>query len=212
MGVSKVVLGGETLIDLTKDTVSENTLLAGETAHNAAGEEIQGGVVVVPTYFGTKEAIETAIAAGEIPDGSLVNITDDEEQSSFQQQIDKLNSILNTILNFENYITEELSVEVNTQWTELASYTPSGGNGTYLVIVQIAVPASLEENTMVTISSNSTVQYSNTSTILAKGSARRIQSVGIVNVSDTSPTIKVNAYASPGFTCTQARITCLKVK
>lgn len=103
MGVSKVVLGYETLIDLTNDTVSENTLLAGETAHNAAGEEIQGGVVVVPTYFGTKEAIETAIAAGEIPDGSLVNITDDEEQSSFQKQINDLDSSLEALLEHINY-------------------------------------------------------------------------------------------------------------
>ncbi len=39
---NKVVYGGQTLIDLTEDTVTADTLLAGYTAHNAAGEAIVG--------------------------------------------------------------------------------------------------------------------------------------------------------------------------
>lgn len=42
MAVNKVVLGSETLLDLTGDTVTRGTLLAGHTAHNAAGEQIEG--------------------------------------------------------------------------------------------------------------------------------------------------------------------------
>ena len=42
MGVSKVVYGNNTLIDLTADTVTASTLLAGETAHGADGEIITG--------------------------------------------------------------------------------------------------------------------------------------------------------------------------
>ena len=42
MAVNKVVLGSETLLDLTGDTVTRATLLAGHTAHNAAGEQIEG--------------------------------------------------------------------------------------------------------------------------------------------------------------------------
>lgn len=94
MAVSKVVLGNETLVDLTSDTVSENTLLEGATAHAANGEQITGGVVVTPMYTGTKSAIESAIASGEIPDGAVVNITDDEETSSFQTQINEINNSL----------------------------------------------------------------------------------------------------------------------
>lgn len=94
MAVSKVVLGNETLVDLTSDTVSEDTLLEGATAHAANGEQITGGVVVTPMYTGTKSAIESAIASGEIPDGAVVNITDDEETSSFQTQINEINSSL----------------------------------------------------------------------------------------------------------------------
>lgn len=39
---NKVVYNGQTLIDLTQDTVSENTLLAGYTAHAADGKRITG--------------------------------------------------------------------------------------------------------------------------------------------------------------------------
>lgn len=46
MGVSKVVYGGETLVDLTSDTVTPETLAEGTTAHAANGEQIIG---VAPT-------------------------------------------------------------------------------------------------------------------------------------------------------------------
>ena len=42
MAVSKVVYGGNTLIDLTGDTVESSTLLKGTTAHGADGELITG--------------------------------------------------------------------------------------------------------------------------------------------------------------------------
>lgn len=42
MGVNKVEYGGIVLIDLTGDTVTEDTLTKGITAHNAKGEPITG--------------------------------------------------------------------------------------------------------------------------------------------------------------------------
>ena len=42
MGVSKVVYGGNTLIDLTGDTIKAQHLLKGYTAHGADGEPING--------------------------------------------------------------------------------------------------------------------------------------------------------------------------
>lgn len=42
MAVNKVVYGGETLIDLTSDTVTPETLAEGVTAHDAAGNLIIG--------------------------------------------------------------------------------------------------------------------------------------------------------------------------
>lgn len=42
MATSKVVYSGRTLIDLTEDTVTEETLLRGYTAHKANGTKIVG--------------------------------------------------------------------------------------------------------------------------------------------------------------------------
>lgn len=42
MAISKVVYGGETLIDLTADTIRADKLLTGYTAHGADGEIISG--------------------------------------------------------------------------------------------------------------------------------------------------------------------------
>lgn len=42
MGVSKVIYGGETLIDLTADTIKADKVLKGITAHGADGEAIIG--------------------------------------------------------------------------------------------------------------------------------------------------------------------------
>lgn len=42
MAVNKVEINGKTIVDLTGDTVTPQTLLAGATAHNAAGEQIVG--------------------------------------------------------------------------------------------------------------------------------------------------------------------------
>lgn len=42
MATSKVVYSGRTLIDLTGDTVTEETLLRGYTAHKANGAKIVG--------------------------------------------------------------------------------------------------------------------------------------------------------------------------
>lgn len=42
MGVSKVIYGGQTIIDLTADTIVSDKLLSGYTAHGADGEAITG--------------------------------------------------------------------------------------------------------------------------------------------------------------------------
>ena len=130
MAVSKVVLGDETLVDLTSDTVSENTLLEGATAHAANGEQITGGVVVTPMYTGTKTAIEEAIALGQIPEDAVVNITDDEETSSFQTQINEINSSLNNIKNFPDFtnIIDSTSLKTyNAQYTATQDCYICGG-------------------------------------------------------------------------------------
>lgn len=62
MGVSKVDFAGNTLVDLTGDSVTPETLLEGATAHNAAGDQIDGAVAVAPASTTTPKAAGTASA------------------------------------------------------------------------------------------------------------------------------------------------------
>jgi hypothetical protein len=55
MGVSKFVYNGQTKIDLTADTVAADKLLSGVTAHNAAGNQVTGTLVVQKYYTGSSE-------------------------------------------------------------------------------------------------------------------------------------------------------------
>ena len=48
MAVNKVEINGEVKLDLTQDTVAEDTLLQGVTAHDAAGNPVEGKVVTTP--------------------------------------------------------------------------------------------------------------------------------------------------------------------
>lgn len=47
MGVSKVIYGNTTLMDISNDSVTASTLLSGETAHDASGEAITGTAIKI---------------------------------------------------------------------------------------------------------------------------------------------------------------------
>ena len=48
MAVNRVEINGEVKLDLTQDTVTEDTLLQGVTAHDAAGNPVEGKVLTTP--------------------------------------------------------------------------------------------------------------------------------------------------------------------
>lgn len=56
--INKVVLGSDTLLDLTSDTVTPETLLVGTTAHNAKGEIITGTLVPCTVYSAESPALD----------------------------------------------------------------------------------------------------------------------------------------------------------
>lgn len=97
MAVSKVVFGERTLIDLTGDTVLPETLFAGETAHNAAGEKIVGtatqGGVQIPAY------IETGTFTVEEDSSGPVIITLGGEPADFIYRADEIYDFLNIKIN-----------------------------------------------------------------------------------------------------------------
>lgn len=66
MGNSKVIFGNETLIDLTGDTVTPDTLLAGTTAHNRSGNQIVGTATVPDTLDDLTDVELTSPAEGDL--------------------------------------------------------------------------------------------------------------------------------------------------
>lgn len=77
MAVNKVDLNGETVLDLTGDTVTPETLNKGVTAHNAAGEQIAGTQVPVVTVndITPDDTGNVALTGGDIPMSSSDSTT-----------------------------------------------------------------------------------------------------------------------------------------
>lgn len=86
--VNKVVVDGVTRLDLTGDSVTPQTLLAGATAHNAAGEQIEGAVTVAPAanYRRFEGTIESTVTGS----GTSVLLVEDE----IIGQVSELDSLL----------------------------------------------------------------------------------------------------------------------
>lgn len=74
MGYNKFVIDGVTKIDLTSDTVKQNTLLSGNTAHDKSGEQIVGTIPIQDGSAFTKdeETGNVVMAAGYYPNGMVL--------------------------------------------------------------------------------------------------------------------------------------------
>lgn len=79
MAISKVIFGGNTLIDLTQDTVVADKLLKGYTAHGADGEVVEGACAFdVDSSEATATAAEvltgkTFAKGGQVLTGTMKN-------------------------------------------------------------------------------------------------------------------------------------------
>lgn len=69
MAVSKVIYGSKTVIDLTSDTVTEDKLVSGATAHNAKGEKITGTAGITASDDGKGNVTITLTGVGGISVG-----------------------------------------------------------------------------------------------------------------------------------------------
>lgn len=102
MGVSKVDFAGNTLVDLTGDSVTPETLLEGATAHNASGDQIAGAVTVAPASNTTPKAPGTASAGSEdaYARGDHVHPSDPTKQNKTDEiQAIRLRGGINSIIN-----------------------------------------------------------------------------------------------------------------
>ena len=69
---NKVVFGGETVIDLTSDTVDESHLAAGYTAHNKSGKQITGNVYTVEGQTIFREEVDGYYTTISIENGIFI--------------------------------------------------------------------------------------------------------------------------------------------
>lgn len=78
MGVNQVIYGGNTLIDLTNDTVTAETLAEGVTAHDASGEQIIGTMTASSDDGGVDIELPLSIENGgtgaTTAEGALANL------------------------------------------------------------------------------------------------------------------------------------------
>lgn len=63
---NKIIYGGQTLIDLTGDTVAADKVLEGYTFHDKSGETKTGNVSFVTYYTGTTEPPNELGSDGDI--------------------------------------------------------------------------------------------------------------------------------------------------
>jgi len=79
MGKSKIIYGGNVLIDLTGDTITDDVLLAGYTAHGADGEPITGACPFDVDSSGATAAVAEVLAGktfakgGQLLTGTMPN-------------------------------------------------------------------------------------------------------------------------------------------
>ena len=105
---NKVILNGETLIDLTEDTVTAETLQEGVTAHDKSGEKIVGTFVHTVTLFAPSISLYT-------PQG-ILKITDDNGGFAQGYELyanDKLITVLTSKeVNLADYIEHTKTITI----------------------------------------------------------------------------------------------------
>lgn len=124
MAVNKVDLNGETVLDLTEDTVTPETLNKGVTAHNAAGEQITGTQVPVATVndIAPDETGNVAITAADVPYAAGGSTTVKTEIDDRQMDIKKLEAET-AIADEDTFPFHDASAGINrkTQWSNIVA-------------------------------------------------------------------------------------------
>lgn len=133
MGVNQVIYNGTTLIDLTGDTVTADTLAEGVVAHDKRGERIVG-TMVAGSGGGTGENHITEV--GVMIDGEPVTIRDDgsrlttvinEDESIVETRtfLDGTTEVKTTVFNSDDTVTETTVANGETT-TKLTTFTDLG--------------------------------------------------------------------------------------
>lgn len=140
MGNSKVIFGNETLIDLTGDTVTPDTLLAGTTAHNRSGNQIVGTATVPDTLDDLTDVELTSPAEGDLlqrdGSGEWVNSAVIPQKVAGLQKTGCVNRYNNTLIsqvidNVTVTVSADKTVTINSSGPITNAIDIVLGSGTY---------------------------------------------------------------------------------
>lgn len=116
MGVAKVTIDGENVVDLTEDTVTEDNLLEGATAHDAAGNPVTGGANltdlsgVLPVSKGGTGKTTASDAWRALMVGGCVTLNSTNLSSEFMSQVspgeNKFLKVIRSSVHIQNVVTQ----------------------------------------------------------------------------------------------------------
>lgn len=142
MGASKVIVDGETIVDLTEDTATPETVAAGETFHDANGDPQVGTMTTAPvvqttgdsdtsvmSQMAVTEALGEKVDAEEGMGLSHNDYTDEEKQKVAQAQTDSAEAKQRAEAAEENAANAQAAAEAAQEAAEAAS-TEAGQKAT----------------------------------------------------------------------------------
>jgi hypothetical protein len=162
---NKIEYGGRTLIDLTKDTVKEETLGEGVTAHNAAGEPITGNMKAYENLTAELNAQNELIT--ELEEAVAKKSAGSEEPPNIQPITITENGTYTASENVDGYSPITVNVPEKTPVLQELNVTENGtypvpesvdGYGTVTVNVQTTGDVSVQEKGLI---ERTVVNYSN---------------------------------------------------
>lgn len=110
MGYNAIEIDGEVKLDLSEDTVTEERLPEGVTAHDANGEPIQGKMKFVKSINGkTGDVTLNASDVGAENAGTVsTHNTNTEAHNDIRLELTRLGGIINDVLDSDDYDLNEL--------------------------------------------------------------------------------------------------------
>lgn len=126
MAINKVVYDGNTIVDLTSDTVSPESLLNGVTAHDKSGASIMGVMTDLPYHIYAGSIVKTVSASREI-----TVFSNAETRSNFNVISGKENEIFLSIVNgdygAQSHRVTSVSYRSNSGWNMYLDGNASAG-------------------------------------------------------------------------------------
>jgi hypothetical protein len=143
MGVSKVDFAGNTLVDLTGDSVTPETLLEGATAHNAAGDKIDGAmkkgtelkIIVSVTSGATVTATKGSLSvSGTSVNGTCTLVVPEEGEWTVSATLGGATSdsnIVNVVSSYDTVLAFASTTLNDNSWEKIRGISDAGIGANY---------------------------------------------------------------------------------